>query len=338
MSDECDVTVNICTYNRQQLLRPALESVLSQQAGGPRYEVIVVDNNSTDETRQLIESFIARGATNLQYVFEGRQGLSHARNAGVAAARSPILAFTDDDVRVAPDWVATIKRTLDDHPEVECVGGKVLPRWPSPPPAWLTHEHWAPVAIVDYGEKPFYVNTDHQLCLMGANVAIRKQTLQRVGGFLPDLQRVENSIGSMEDHELLLRLWNVQAQGLYVPELIVSSEIAPNRLTKQYHRRWRFGHGGFYALARIEEFERSRSGYFLGVPHHLCRTASLDAVGWLASVVRGDLNRAFTYETRLRFFAGFFKARGRDWLRRRNRGPRPARTAPLADVQRRRSS
>jgi Glycosyltransferases involved in cell wall biogenesis len=94
MSDECDVSVNICTYNRQQLLQTALESVLSQQADGLRYEVVVVDNNSTDDTRQLIQSFIARGATNLQYVFEARQGLSYARNAGVAAARSPIVAFT----------------------------------------------------------------------------------------------------------------------------------------------------------------------------------------------------------------------------------------------------
>jgi glucosyl-dolichyl phosphate glucuronosyltransferase len=324
MSDQCDVSVNICTYNRQHLLQTALESVLSQQADGLRYEVIVVDNNSTDDTRQVIESFIARGATNLRYLFERRQGLSYARNTGVAAARSPIVAFTDDDVQVAPDWVATIKRTLHDHPEIECVGGKVIPHWPSTPPDWLTHEHWAPLAIVDYGQKPFYVNAGHQLCLLTANMAIRKQTLQRVGGFMPDLQRVENSIGSMEDHELLLRLWNVQAQGLYVPELVVCSAIASNRLTKRYHRRWRFGHGGFYALARIEEFERSRSGFFLGVPHHLCRSASLDAVGWLAHVIRGDWNHAFTFETRLRFFAGFLNARSRDWFLRRNRAHRPA--------------
>ena len=322
MPDECDVSVIICTYNRQHLLKTALKSILSQQADGLRYEVVVVDNNSTDGTRQVIESFLGRGATNLRYLFEGRQGLSYARNAGVAVSRSPIVAFTDDDVQVAPDWAATIKQTLDDHPEIECVGGKVIPHWPSAPPAWLTNEHWAPLAIVDYGQKPFYVNAGHQLCLLTANMAIRKHTLQRVGGFLPELQRVENSIGSMEDHELLLRLWSIQAQGLYVPELVVSSRIAADRLTKSYHRRWRFGHGGFYALARIKEFERSRSGFFLGVPYHLCRAASLDAVGWLAHVVRGDLNRAFTCETRLRFFAGFLNTRSRDWFLRRHHGPR----------------
>src|SRR6516162_11213107 len=98
MPDECDVSVIICTYNRQHLLKAALKSILSQQADGLRYEVVVVDNNSTDDTRQVIETFMGRGATNLRYLFEGRQGLSYARNAGVAVSRSPIVAFTDDDV------------------------------------------------------------------------------------------------------------------------------------------------------------------------------------------------------------------------------------------------
>ena len=193
---EPDVSVNICTYNRCGILSEALEGVLSQQIrDGKRYEVIVVDNNSTDETRQVVESFVARGHENLRYVFEGRQGLSHARNAAVSAARSPILAFTDDDVRVKPDWVATIKRMLDNHPEVDCVGGKVLPHWTFAPPSWLTSEHWAPLALVDYGDQPFYVNAGNQLCLLTANMAIRKDALERIGGFQPALQRVQNRVG-----------------------------------------------------------------------------------------------------------------------------------------------
>ena len=92
--------------------------VLSQQADGVRYEVVVVDNNSTDDTKPVVDSFIAQGYSNLRYVFEGRQGLSHARNTAVLrSARSPILAFTDDDVQVAPNWVSTIKRTFE-SPEV----------------------------------------------------------------------------------------------------------------------------------------------------------------------------------------------------------------------------
>ena len=314
MADKLDVSVNICTYNRCSMLGMALESVLSQQMQeGLRYEVIVVDNNSTDETRQLVESVIARGHENLRYLFEGRQGLSYARNAAVVAARAPILAFTDDDVRVEPDWVETIKVMLDRHPEVDCVGGKVLPRWISRRPSWLTSEHWAPLGIVDYGPQPFYVNAEHRLCLLTANMAIRKDALERVGSFQPALQRVQNRVGSMEDHELQVRLWDDHRQGLYAPELIVTSPVVAERLSKKYHRRWRLGHGHFYAMARLEEMERSQSGWLFGVSAHMYRRAALDALGWLGNLVRGNLTRAFAYEIRLFFFAGFFTERYRDF-------------------------
>ena len=312
---ELDVSVNICTYNRCGMLSEALESVLAQEIhDGGRYEVIVVDNNSTDETRQVVESFVARGHENLRYVFEGRQGLSYARNAAVSAARSPILAFTDDDVRVKPDWVATIKRMLDNHPEVDCVGGKVLPHWTFAPPSWLTSEQWAPLALVDYGDQPFYVNAGHQLCLITANMAIRRDALERIGGFQPALQRIQNRVGSMEDHELLVRLWKTDRQGLYTPELVVTAGVASDRLSKKYHRRWRMGHGYFHAMARLEEMERSQRGRLFDVPAHMYRRAALDVLGWLGGLARGNLTRAFAYEVRLWFFAGFFSRRYQDFM------------------------
>jgi glycosyltransferase involved in cell wall biosynthesis len=320
MRDEWDVSVNICSYNRHRMLQDALERVLSQDLeDGTRYEVIVVDNNSTDRTKEVVEGFIARGHTNLRYVFERRQGLSHARNAAVPAARSPILAFTDDDVRVTRDWVATIKRTLDNHPEVDCIGGRILPDWPSTPPSWLTREHWAPLALVDYGDQPFYVNARHQLCLCTANMAIRKDALERIGSFQPALQRVENQVGSMEDHELLVRLWTARRQGLYVPDLVVAADVGADRLSKKYHRLWHLGHGHFYALARLEEMERSRTGWLFDLPAHMYRQAGLDALSWLGNAVRGNLVRAFTYEVRLLFFAGFFARRYKDFIGRGDR-------------------
>ena len=132
----CDVSVVLSTYNRADRLPSALDALLSQSAGAA-YEVIVVDNNSTDATRTVIEQAAARSDGRLRYVFEPRQGLSHGRNAGIAAARSPIIAFSDDDVRVAPDWIAQLKRTFDAHPEIDYVGGRVLPHWLAPPPRWL---------------------------------------------------------------------------------------------------------------------------------------------------------------------------------------------------------
>jgi glycosyltransferase involved in cell wall biosynthesis len=313
--------VNVCTYNRHELLREALESIVSNEIGdGVRYEVVVVDNNSTDQTRDVVQSFIERGNTNIRYLFEGRQGLSYARNAAIATARSNILAFTDDDVLVSANWIATIKRSLDSHPEVDCVGGKVLPAWSSQPPSWLTSEHWAPLGAADYGDRPLYVNSDNRLCLITANLAFRKPALERIGKFRPQLQRVQDSLGSMEDHELLTRLWHENGQALYIPQLVVRSQVTDDRLTKHYHRRWHMGHGRFYAMARLEEIEQSRFGRLFDVPAHMYKGAAIAVAAWLRHLLRGDRDRAFVHETSLIFFAGFFRRRYEDCRKHGERG------------------
>ncbi|HXG65870.1 MAG TPA: glycosyltransferase [Blastocatellia bacterium] len=318
MKDNFEISVIISTYNRCHILGEALDSVLSEQEGNARYEVIVVDNNSVDDTRQVVASFIARGHHNLRYLLECRQGVSYARNAGIAAAKAPILAFFDDDVCVARNWLSGIKRALEEHPEVDFVGGKVLPRWETPPPPWLTRAHWAPLALVDFGEEPLYVNSRNPLCLVTANLAIRRAAIVEVGLFAPELQRVRDGIGSMEDSELLIRLWRHGRQGLYLPDLTVVTRVPDERLTKDYHRRWHTGHGYFYALAHFEEIERTTAGWLYGAPAHLYKQAMLDAAGWLRCMATGKWDDAFRYETRLRFFSGFFRQRRREATRRQS--------------------
>ena len=308
-----DVTVSICTYNRCSLLPQALDSVLSQAMDdAPRYEVIVVDNNSTDDTKRLVHSYIAKGHANLRYVFESRQGLSYAREAAIAHARAPIIAFTDDDVCVAPDWVSSIKRAFDGHPEVYWVGGRVLPHWPAVVPRWMRYEHWTPLALLDFGDQPFQVTANNPRCLVGANLAFRKDVLDGMR-FEPSMQRVKDSIGSMEDHELQMRLLKADRQGLYAPDVVVTTDIPASRLSKEYHRRWHRGHGHFFAIGRFEDLEPSKTGRLFDVPAHMYRQAAIDTVQWLRTIVRGDLNAAFTYELRLMFFAGFFRTRYKDF-------------------------
>jgi glycosyltransferase involved in cell wall biosynthesis len=313
MSDYCDVSVVISTYNRCERLRGALESVLAQETGEISYEVIVVDNNSTDRTRQVVDAFIARGEPRLRYLFEGRQGLSYARNTGIANARAPLVAFTDDDVRVAPEWVRNIKRAFDEHPEVDYVGGRVLPRWEREPPAWLTPEHWSPLALSDIGDVPLYMSAELPYCLVGANLAFRRDIFTQLGLFRPDIQRVKDGIGSTEDHELQMRVWAAQRRGLYRPDLVVTAEVEARRMTKGYHRRWHTGHGYFYAAMRLQEIEGARVRLF-DVPGHLYRQAMGDAVKWLGQTLRRDHRAAFETETRLRFMAGFVRKRRADFL------------------------
>jgi glycosyltransferase involved in cell wall biosynthesis len=310
-----DVSIVISTYNRCDLLGGALRALLSQTPADVTYEILVVDNNSTDQTRSMVEELARQNPDKLKYLFEPKQGLSYGRNTGIAAAKALIIAFTDDDVRVARDWVSQIKASFAGNPDIDFLGGRVVPRWPQEPPLWLTKANWSPLALLDYGDYPFYVNSQNQLCLVGANFAFRRRAFEKVGVFKTEFQRVKDGIGSLEDHEILLRLWRVGSRGLYLPELVATAEIEPGRMEKQYHRKWHTRHGRFYAALHAEEVERSKLGKLFGVPAHFYRQALNDLAGWIGARVRHQPAEAFTSELGLRYFAGFATQRWREFFR-----------------------
>ena len=128
------VSVVIGTYNRAHLLEGTLEALASQEVPGSlEWEIVVVDNNSRDATAQVTTAFSKTTATRVRYVFEPQQGLSHARNRGIREARGAIIAFTDDDVLPASDWIAEIAAAIDRW-KADGVGGRILPRWETSPP------------------------------------------------------------------------------------------------------------------------------------------------------------------------------------------------------------
>lgn len=303
------LSIVLPTFNRAGELSLAIDSALDQTAPADRYELIVVDNNSPDRTADAVAAIARAHPGRVRYVFEARQGVSFARQAGIDAARAPIIAFFDDDVRVSRTWVETILRTFAAHPDLECIGGRVLPRWPTPPPGWLTPTHWAPLALQDLGDAPITVSAENPRGLISANLACRKRLLDRIGGFSPAFQRVKDGIGSLEDDEWNRRLWKSGGKALYVPDLIVTTDVPSSRLTRAYHRRWHRGHGRFYALLRAEEIERSRIGTLLGVPAHMYRAALGDAAAWASAAIAGRTDEAFAHEVKLRFFRGFFGQR-----------------------------
>jgi glycosyltransferase involved in cell wall biosynthesis len=308
------VSVVICTYNRADLLPAAIDDVLAQDhPDTPVFELLVVDNHSTDATRAIVEGAAARDAR-VRYLFERQQGLSHARNAGIGAARAPLLAFTDDDVRVGRNWLAALTATLRAHPGASVIGGKVLPVWPARPPVWLTSAHWGPLALVDYGERPVRIDAGNPLCLVGANLAVTRSAFDLVGGFAANVQRVKDTVGSSEDHEFLLRLFRAGGFGIYDPGIVIHAAVQRNRLERAYHRRWHHGHGHFHALMRPEYLERSNAGRLFDVPAHMYRSAVRDAAGWAAAILRRNGAEAFSRELRLRFFTGFFRTRRLQFL------------------------
>jgi glycosyltransferase involved in cell wall biosynthesis len=308
LSERLDISVIICTYNRCDLLKQTIESVLSQDCGQVRYELLIVDNHSSDETRQTCEALLADCHISAHYLFEPEQGVSFARNTGIRHAKAPILAFSDDDVCVSRNWIAGIKRAFDEHPEITGIGGKVLPLWQKEAPAWLTRQHWMPLALQDYGDAPLQIDASNPLCLITANLALRREIFERIGLFSPTLQRVKNGIGSMEDHELHVRLWDAGYKEMYIPEILVGALVQPERLTKQYHRKWHKGHGYFYALMRDAEFERSAARLF-DVPGHLYKSAFFDLLQWSKNRLLQKDEEALAREINLCFFYGFLQQR-----------------------------
>jgi glucosyl-dolichyl phosphate glucuronosyltransferase len=299
------LSIILPTYNRATSLKRAIAALLRQTAPPDTYEIVVVDNNSSDGTADVVTSF---EDDRLRLVPEPRQGLSFARNAGLDAARAPIVAFTDDDVEAAPDWVETIVSLLARHPEMDGVGGRVLPAWEDGRPRWLTREHWAPLALQDHGDVRRTFDRATPIGLIGANVAFRRDMFDRVGRFSAEVQRVKDGIGSTEDHELLTRLYAAGGRMLYHPRMLVLARVQRDRCDRRYHRRWHEGHGRFHALMRAPEIEQTRLAP-LGVPGHLFRQALRDAASWTTSIATADWERAFLAELRLRFFKGFLWTR-----------------------------
>lgn len=306
---EPEISVVIGTYNRGDVLRHAIESLMNQDSAGTRYEVIVVDNNSTDNTRTVVENLRAKWPShNLIYCFEGTQGVSHARNRGIAIARGRLIAFTDDDIRPARNWIAAIHRSFEKFPEADCIGGKVLPQSSTRFPVWLTKINWTPLALLDLGDQPIDLHVRSGPGLVAANLAVRASVFSDVGLFHPQLQRVGSSIGSMEDHEFQLRLNAARKRLMYLPELVVHAHVLAERLTKDYHRRWYYGHGQFYAVMRDPDFESSKLKLF-DVPAHLYRSTWSHILNWLKYGLTGKRDLKFHHELELHFFSGFFRKR-----------------------------
>jgi glucosyl-dolichyl phosphate glucuronosyltransferase len=259
------VSAVIATYNRAQLLNGALEALSAQVVSDEvQWEIVVVDNNSRDETAKVVEAFARRTAVPVRYVFEPRQGLSHARNRGISEARGAIIAFTDDDVLPARDWIQQTAVAMDRW-DAHGVGGRILPRWETDPPPWLA-THWrclGRLAIMSF----------EQGCLLkfpmegrpqvwGANMAFRRELFEKVGGFDHALGIVGTKLFRGEEVALINRALEGGLRIAYDPATIVFHRIGGHRLRKQYFRKLEFDAAEGEILAGAP----ARGGTLFGAP------------------------------------------------------------------------
>ena len=308
---EIDITLLVCTFNRSKDLRELLETALVQETDSKfDYEVLVIDTNSDDDTKEIVESFISAGHRRLRYSFESKQGKSFALNRGLEEARGRFYAIVDDDFILPPNWTREMMEGFRSHPEVSAVSGKVLPLWQEQPPSWLTVDHWSAIAMADYGDTAFYADSENQICLLAC--AFRTADVKAVGGYDTQLGVTRDQIGGTEDLDILKKLWAAGHKGIYLPHIWFHHKVSPDRGTKRYHRKWHRGHGAFFAAMHDEEFERS-SARFLDVPAHMYKQLVKDVGGVIGSGIRGNADAAFAHEVQLYFFIGFFKKRLKDF-------------------------
>ncbi len=303
------IIVILCTYNRGKSLAKTLESIALSELDEPdAWEVLVVDNNSTDDTRDVVEDFCRRYPNRFRYLFERQQGKSHALNAGIRAARGDILAFTDDDTIVDPHWLENLTTKLQDG-EFAGAAGRVIRTWTRQPPHWLSLKR--PYEKMAFALVSFELDQDAGELLpgfqpVGANMAFRKEVFMRHGGFRTDLgpqgNETEGSPGPearhsaamggrrrqatahfhmWEDTELGERLMSRGERIRYEPSAVVYHPVSEGRLTKEYFLAWWFSRGR--DVVRIVPDR----GPVCGIPRRYVRMARFTArllwmsLGWL---------------------------------------------------------
>lgn len=232
-----EIAAIICTHNRDRYLGAAIDSLLQQDYAD--YEIIIVDNASTDRTKEIVEQRLAN--LSLKYIYEPELGLSVARNRGAKETNAAILAYLDDDAEASPQWLQIIAQAYQNNPQLAIAGGKVTLILPEGQtlPKWLSEEMAGALGSYDLGEEIVYINNPN-LTPRGLNYSLRRSFLTEIGGFDPNLGRVGKNLLSNEElfmTELALaRGWQVA----YLPQALAAHNVSLERLQPQWfiNRSW----------------------------------------------------------------------------------------------------
>jgi len=275
------VSVIVCTYNRRQMLDCALESILrSKMPQSVPWELLVVDNNSSDRTCEVVEKYALLHPDRIRYFHEARQGKSFALNYAVRESRGEVLAFTDDDVLVEQEWLWNLTACLQSG-EWAGTAGRIIPTWDHPIPRWLSTSdilvRGALVAL-DLGPKPVAMAQ----APIGANMAYRKEVFEKHGLFRTDLGRTGGNLMACEDTEFGQRLLRRGEKLRYEPSAVVYHPVPQKRISKKYFLAWSYGHGQSNIIS--SETLPKAKWFFAGVPLYLIRRLVRWSVEWTISM------------------------------------------------------
>jgi glucosyl-dolichyl phosphate glucuronosyltransferase len=239
--DLTHISVIIPTFNRANALKVTIDSVVNQNLSPEQYEILIVDNGSTDTTKDVVNSTVkAFPAHNIRYFFEPIPGLLSGRHRGALEAKGDILVFIDDDIEADRKWLKAIRETFDNDPGVQLVGGRNLPRYKVRPPKWLDlfwtdlpyGRMMTDLSLLDLGNKTRIINANY---VWGLNFSIRKEALLDLGGFHPDCipKHLQHFQGDGETG-LTMKANEQGCKAIYQPKALIYHNIPPGRMTYEY--------------------------------------------------------------------------------------------------------
>jgi glucosyl-dolichyl phosphate glucuronosyltransferase len=291
-----EISIIIATRNRCRSLRDVLEDLLRMNTGGLSYEIIVSDNNSTDQTKEVVREYQSKLPGRIVYLFEPKRGKSFAINHALRHANGEILFFIDDDTRIAPDWLVNLRECFIKY-SCDVVGGRVLPLFNAQTPQWIkdnSDQLFGPVVHYDYGTEDRLYDPSEMRQFVGCNMAIKKSILRECGGFRVDMGPGQGFIG--EDTELIDRIYKINKSLYYCGRAQIWHPLSAERANFKYMANWFIQIGRF--RVRAGTFAKEPLVYWGGVPRYLFRAIFHDMLNMLL--------HAFDCREFLRHFALFF--------------------------------
>lgn len=235
------LSVIICTFNGAKRITPTLKSLAEQTLDKRRFEVLIIDNGSTDNGEEIVKNFIKEFDLTLRYFYEEHIGKSHALNRGIQESRGDSLAFIDDDAIADKHWLFHLETAFESM-QPSCIGGKVIPVWHGKCPNWFWGKMKNFVPILDLGDKVrLFTPPANFPC--GTNMAVRREITEKVGLFDVNLGHVAGKLVGSEETDYCMRIQQEKGNLLYYPFAVVYHPFDRRQLTKAYLRRRCFTQG-----------------------------------------------------------------------------------------------
>jgi len=251
------ISVVVCTHNRVDFLINSLNGIIKQSLPVEKFEILIVDNASTDKTQEVINLKLTE-VMNLRYLHEPELGLNHARNTGWKKSIGDYVTYLDDDAIPDKHWLFNIYQFILDHPNVIIVGGTVLPVWSVEPPSWLGKDLYPYLSICDYiGDDNGFILDFPIQYPVGANITFSRSVLKKMRGFKKQLDRKGNILLSGGETELNYRIQKENYPTWFCPKAIVYHHIPPKRCSKKYFRSISYWAGRSAALVDHEVFQKN---------------------------------------------------------------------------------